>query len=246
MNIFSFEIVASLVSLTLLEVVLGVDNVVFLAILSQRSARRAGEQGAPAWPSHGLGHAAWPAVHALSWLAGLVAPLFTLAGRAFSGRDLVLLAGGLFLVGKATFEIQAKLESGTPIICRVRPPRADPGLDRGPDRVRRRGAVHRFGHHRGRHGAAAVGHGRGHGLAMAMMIVAADQTTAFIQRHPSMKILGPGVPHFDRRDVGRRCHGPPPAARLRLLRHGLLAGSRVHQHSRPHSIAARAGSSRSA
>jgi len=190
MNIFSFEIVASLVSLTLLEVVLGVDNVVFLAILSQRlpdaQASKARRLGLLIALVMRLG-----LQFALSWLAGLVVPLFTLAGRAFCGRDLVLLAGGLFLVGKATFEIQAKLESGD--------------SDHLP----------RPGHRAATLGSTvvqiafvdvvlsidsvitAVGMAprlwvmiAAMVLAMAMMIVAADQTTAFIQRHPSMKILG--------------------------------------------------------
>jgi predicted tellurium resistance membrane protein TerC len=190
MTIFSFEIIASLLSLTLLEVVLGVDNVVFLAILSQRlpaaQASRARRLGLLMALGMRLG-----LLFALSWLAGLVAPLFTLAGRAFSGRDLVLLAGGLFLVGKATFEIQAKLESGDT----DHQPRAD---HRAPtlgstvvqiafvDVVLSLDSV-----------ITAVGMAprlwvmvAAMVLAMALMVAAADQTTAFIQRHPSMKILG--------------------------------------------------------
>lgn len=189
MNIFSFEIVASLVSLTLLEVVLGVDNIVFLAILSQRLpdalASRARRLGLLMALVMRLG-----LLFALSWLAGLVAPLFTLVGRAFSGRDLVLLAGGLF-VGKATFEIQAKLESGD---TDHQPRDGSRAATLGStvvqiafvDVVMSIDSV-----------ITAVGMAprlwvmiAAMVLAMAMMVVAADKTTAFISRHPSMKILG--------------------------------------------------------
>jgi predicted tellurium resistance membrane protein TerC len=190
MNILSFEILASLVSLTLLEVVLGVDNVVFLAILSQRlpdvqasKARRLGLVMA-------LGMRLC-LLFILSGLAGLIAPLFTLAGRAFSWRDLVLLGGGLFLVGKATFEIQAKLESGDTDHL-PRPGRRAPTLGSTVVQIAFVDVVLSIDSVITAVGmaprlwvmvAAMV-------LAMAMMIVAADQTTAFISRHPSMKILG--------------------------------------------------------
>ena len=190
MNIFSFEIAASLISLTLLEVVLGVDNVVFLAILSQRlpaaQASKARRLGLLMALGMRLG-----LLFTLSWLVGLVAPLFTLVGRAFSGRDLVLLAGGLFLVGKATFEIQAKLESGDADHV-PRPGRRAPTLGSTVVQIAFVDVVLSIDSVITAVGmaprlwvmiAAMV-------LAMAMMIVAADQTTAFISRHPSMKILG--------------------------------------------------------
>jgi predicted tellurium resistance membrane protein TerC len=190
MNIFSFEVVASLVSLTLLEVVLGVDNVVFLAILSQRLPNAQASVARRLGLLIALGMRLGLLI-TLSWLAGLVAPLFTLAGRAFCGRDLVLLAGGLFLIGKATFEIQAKLESGdTDHLPRPGQRAATLGSTvvqiAFVDVVLSIDSV-----------ITAVGMAprlwvmvAAMVLAMAMMIVAADQTTAFIQRHPSMKILG--------------------------------------------------------
>lgn len=183
------ELAASLLSLAALEVVLGVDNVVFLAILSQRlpaerarKARRLG-LGLALFMRLGL-------IFTLSWLASLVAPLFTLAGRAISGRDLVLLAGGLFLVGKATLEIQAKMESGEH--DQVAQARAAAGFRATVvqiafvDMVLSIDSV-----------ITAVGMAprlwvmvAAMILAMALMVLAADKTTAFIQRHPSMKILG--------------------------------------------------------
>ena len=99
----------SLATLTVLEVVLGVDNVIFLAILvgrlppeRQRTARLAG-----------LSLAMLTRIALLlsvTWLATLTAPLFSAFGRPFSGRDLVLGAGGLFLLWKSVLEIHASVE----------------------------------------------------------------------------------------------------------------------------------------
>lgn len=96
-------------TLFLLEVVLGIDNVVFISILagklpeSQRARAR----------SVGLGLAMVLRILLLlsvSWLVQLTSPLFAVLGHELSGRDLILLAGGLFLLAKATFEIHDKLE----------------------------------------------------------------------------------------------------------------------------------------
>lgn len=103
------ETLVSLLTLTAMEVVLGIDNIVFLSILTgklpaseQPLARRLGL-------SLALGLRLL-LLFAISWVMGLVAPLFSVLGKAFSGRDLILLVGGLFLVGKATHEIYDKLE----------------------------------------------------------------------------------------------------------------------------------------
>ena len=100
----------ALATLTAMEVVLGVDNVVFLAILvgrlpasQQAFARRVGLTLALGIRI-GL-------LFAISWIMGLTMPLFDALGRAVSGRDLILLGGGLFLVFKATWEIYDKLEA---------------------------------------------------------------------------------------------------------------------------------------
>jgi predicted tellurium resistance membrane protein TerC len=99
----------SLLTLTLMEIVLGIDNVVFISILTaklppeqQPKARRLG-LGLALVFRLGL-------LFALSWVMGLTAPLFSVFGKGFSGRDLILLGGGLFLVAKATHEIYDKLE----------------------------------------------------------------------------------------------------------------------------------------
>jgi predicted tellurium resistance membrane protein TerC len=100
----------SLATLSAMEVVLGLDNVVFLTILTGRlpAARQ------PSAQRLGLALALVTRLgllFAISWVMGLTAPFFTVLGRSISGRDLILFGGGLFLIGKATFEIHDKLET---------------------------------------------------------------------------------------------------------------------------------------
>jgi predicted tellurium resistance membrane protein TerC len=99
----------ALLTLTLLEVVLGIDNIVFISILTGKlplaeraRARRIGLALAMLMRV-GL-------LFALSWVMKLTDPVFAVAGHAISGRDMILLGGGLFLIAKATWEIHDKLE----------------------------------------------------------------------------------------------------------------------------------------
>src|SRR5262245_7314117 len=101
----------ALLTLTVMEIVLGIDNIVFISILSdrlppeqQQRARRLG-LGLALVLRLGL-------LFPITWIMQLTAPLFSIAGRAFSARSLILGVGGLFLIGKATHEIFAKLEVG--------------------------------------------------------------------------------------------------------------------------------------
>ena len=96
-------------TLTALEIVLGIDNIVFISILSgklpahqQKMARQGGL--ALALVSRIL------LLFSISWIVTLTTPLFEIAGRGLSGKDLILLVGGLFLVAKATYEIHERLE----------------------------------------------------------------------------------------------------------------------------------------
>jgi predicted tellurium resistance membrane protein TerC len=96
-------------TLTVLEIVLGIDNIIFISILcgklpqhQQARARRLGLAMAMVMRIILL--------LSISWVIRLTAPLFSVVGRDISGRDLVLLLGGLFLLGKATMEIHDKLE----------------------------------------------------------------------------------------------------------------------------------------
>jgi predicted tellurium resistance membrane protein TerC len=98
-----------LLTLTVLEIVLGVDNVIFISILASKLPT---EQQARA-RQLGLGLALITRVLLLlsiSWIANLTQPLFSVQGFEVSGRDLILIVGGLFLIGKATFEIHERLE----------------------------------------------------------------------------------------------------------------------------------------
>ena len=99
----------ALATLTSLEVILGVDNVIFISILAaklrseqQARARRVGLLAAMGMRILLL--------FSLAWIIRLTAPLFTVLGEEISGRDLILLGGGLFLLAKATLEIHDKLE----------------------------------------------------------------------------------------------------------------------------------------
>lgn len=109
--LLSFHSLAALVTLSVLEIVLGIDNVVFLAILTgkldparQKVARRVG-----------LGLAMVARILLLlgiGWVMGLTAPWFTVAGHELSGKDLILLGGGAFLLTKAVIEIYHSVEGG--------------------------------------------------------------------------------------------------------------------------------------
>src|SRR3954470_10742902 len=94
--------IAALVTLTFLEIVLGVDNVIFISILSgklpkgqQKRARRTGLFAAMFMRIALL--------LSITWIARLTTPLFAVFGHDIAGRDLILLGGGLFLIAKSTF-----------------------------------------------------------------------------------------------------------------------------------------------
>jgi predicted tellurium resistance membrane protein TerC len=99
----------ALLTLTVLEVVLGVDNIIFISILAGKLPRDQQDKARFV----GLALAMFMRIALLAsiaWIARLTAPLFTVIGQEISGRDLILLGGGLFLLGKATYEIHDKLE----------------------------------------------------------------------------------------------------------------------------------------
>jgi predicted tellurium resistance membrane protein TerC len=99
----------ALLTLTALEVVLGIDNIVFISILSSRLPK----EQEPRARRLGLGAAMITRILlllSLTWVARLTDPLFAVAGFEISGRDLILIIGGLFLLGKSTHEIHERLE----------------------------------------------------------------------------------------------------------------------------------------
>ena len=103
------EWIIALLTLTFLEIVLGVDNVIFISILSgklkpedQKRARRLGLAAAMLMRIALL--------FSITWIARLTTPFFTIGDHGVTGRDLILLGGGLFLIAKATYEIHERLE----------------------------------------------------------------------------------------------------------------------------------------
>ena len=107
--LFDPQIWASLLTLTALEIVLGIDNVIFISIVSAGLPAAQGER------ARRLGLAAALIMRivllmGISWIVGLKAPIAEILGFALSWRDLLLLAGGLFLLGKGTFEIHNTVE----------------------------------------------------------------------------------------------------------------------------------------
>ena len=180
------QIWAGLLTLTALEIVLGIDNLVFIAVLV---ARVRDEHQALA-RKLGLGLALGTRLALLagiSWIAHLAAPVLTLAGHSFSWRDLILICGGLFLVYKGTTEIHTRVE-GEIHAAAAPAPAALAGivlqialldvvfsLDSVITAV---GMVS----HLPVMIAAVV-------IAMGVMLLASGPTTTFVERHPTVKML---------------------------------------------------------
>ena len=101
---------AALFTLTVLEIILGIDNIVFISVLvsraSPRDAKRARQIGLTLALVFRI-----ILLFGLTWLMQLTYPVFSLFGRAFSWHDIILIAGGLFLIAKATHEIHAEVEA---------------------------------------------------------------------------------------------------------------------------------------
>src|SRR5690349_16120319 len=119
-SLFTAEILIALATLTALELVLGIDNIIFISILAGRlppeqraAARRLGIAGA-AIPRLAL-------LFAIVWITRLTYPVFQGFGPPFSWRDMILIGGGLFLIAKATLEIHHKVEGagGDPSLKRA-------------------------------------------------------------------------------------------------------------------------------
>jgi predicted tellurium resistance membrane protein TerC len=175
----------ALLTLTALEIVLGIDNVVFIAIISGSlpAAQQAGARRL------GLALALLTRVALLftiSWMMSLTRPLVTVAGGEISGRDLILWAGGLFLIFKATREIYAKVEAPP-----ERRPTGRGGFAAVVGQIMVLDIVFSLDsvitavgmvNHLPVMVAAIV-------LAMAVMLFAMERVNRVIERHPSLKVL---------------------------------------------------------
>jgi predicted tellurium resistance membrane protein TerC len=98
-----------LLTLTSLEIVLGIDNIVFISILAGKLPPEQRDRARKVGLLAAMGMRILLLL-AIGWVVGLTQPLFEIAGREISGRDLILLGGGLFLLAKATWEIHQRLE----------------------------------------------------------------------------------------------------------------------------------------
>jgi predicted tellurium resistance membrane protein TerC len=112
MELLTAEALTALVTLTAMEIVLGIDNIVFISIVVARAPLESREKVRKL----GIFLALFMRLillFCISWIMGLTEPVVDVFGKAFSGRDLILLFGGLFLIAKSTFEIHHKVE-GSP------------------------------------------------------------------------------------------------------------------------------------
>jgi predicted tellurium resistance membrane protein TerC len=109
-ELFVTENLVALLTLAVLEIVLGIDNIIFIAVLASKLPAEQQDRARQL----GIGLAVGSRILlllAISWVTRLTEPLIRLFGNDISGRDLILLAGGLFLIGKSTAEIFEKLEA---------------------------------------------------------------------------------------------------------------------------------------
>jgi len=185
-SLVSTDSIVALVTLTFLEIVLGVDNVIFISILSgklppaeQTRARRVGLLAAMLMRIVLL--------LSIVWIARLTTPLFTVLSRGISGRDLILIGGGLFLLAKSTIEIHDRLEgeeghgsartapSLTAVIAQIMVLDLIFSLDSVITAVGMADDVRVMM-------AAVI-------LAVAVMMFAAEGISRFVNRHPTIKVL---------------------------------------------------------
>lgn len=176
----------ALLTLTALEIVLGVDNIIFISILSNKLPEAQRDKARLV----GLGAAMVMRIallFAISWLVGLTEPWFEVFGQEFSGRDLILLVGGLFLLYKATTELHEKLEgpevnkatvaatSFASVIAQIMLLDAVFSLDSVITAVGMADDI-------GVMVAAVI-------IAVGVMMVAAKPLSEFVQAHPTVKVL---------------------------------------------------------
>jgi predicted tellurium resistance membrane protein TerC len=109
MPLFTVENLIAFLTLAALEIVLGIDNIVFIAIISNALPEHVQSRARKVGLLLAMGTRILLLL-GITWIMGLTAPLFGVFGHVVTGRDIVLLAGGLFLIAKSTFEIHEKIE----------------------------------------------------------------------------------------------------------------------------------------
>ncbi|NBO71905.1 TerC family protein [bacterium] len=179
----------SLLTLSMLEIALGIDNVIFVSIIIGKLPKERHNSARRLWIIGAL-ILRFCLLMSISYLAGLIYPIFSLFGNAFTGRDLIMMFGGLFLLAKSTLEIHTKLE----------------GIDHEQEATKKVGA-RAFGmvigqvllidlvfsldsvitaiglaNHIPIMVAAIV-------IALAIMLLSSSAISAFVDRHPTLKIL---------------------------------------------------------
>ncbi len=181
------EIWIAFATLTALEIVLGIDNIVFISILSGRLPEGSQARARTIGLTLAMGTRI-VLLLGLAWVIGLTEPLFAVLGEEVSGRDLILVGGGLFLVAKSTHEIHERLEGDE---------RTDPAARSYPsftavivqililDAVFSLDSV-----------ITAIGMAEQVGVmiaaivaAVGVMLVAAGPISRFVERHPTVKML---------------------------------------------------------
>jgi predicted tellurium resistance membrane protein TerC len=177
----------ALLTLTVLEIVLGIDNVIFISILSGKLPESQQKRAR----TIGLFLAMFMRVLLLlsiAWIVRLTSPLFTVLGNAISGRDLILLVGGLFLIYKSTHEIHDKLEGEEEIASGAR---VAPSMASVVTQIALLDIVFSLDSV-----ITAIGMASEVGvmitavvISVAIMMVAAGPIGAFVNRHPTVKML---------------------------------------------------------
>ena len=148
----------ALLTLTVLEIVLGIDNVIFISILVQRLPTAQRDRARVIGLSLAMGMRILLLL-TISWIVGLTTPVFTIAGIEFSWRDLILIGGGLFLLWKASSEIFESLEGAPAHEVEAGGASRVDGRCARADRPARHRLLARLGHHRRRHGRPGRGDG---------------------------------------------------------------------------------------
>jgi len=220
------EIWASLLTLTALEIVLGIDNLVFIAILAGRLP--AEQQNRTRQVGLALALLTRLALLAsITWMIGLTRPLFELFGYPVSWREIVLIAGGLFLLYKGTREIHHVLEGDAPegeeehairrasfagVITQIIVLDIVFSLDSVITAVGMANTLWVM--------ATAII------IAVAIMLVASRPLAEFVQRYPTVKMLAAELPYADRHDTDRRRRRVPCPQRVYLRRDRVLGRRR--------------------